>query len=136
MQAESVVTTEPLVVGLVPERLRQRMATFSVTDPSTGDALVPTDAAWGSLAEQQAHTTVTIQRVVEPLAWSEAVEAGRITDPGITGRMVLATVTRHTGSASRQFSVAVTLNIEGPPTQDAWRFVTIVSVRSVPSLSS
>ncbi len=41
VQAESAPTTEPLVVGLVPERLRDRLAVYSVTTGYPTDAPVP-----------------------------------------------------------------------------------------------
>lgn len=135
VQLESAKTTEPLVVGLVPPNLRDRLAVYSVTDSSTGPAPVPSQPQWRALARQSAYTTVTIDRVVEPLAWSNAIAAGRVTDPGITGREVLATVTRHTGptgAATARASVDITVNLEGPPTRPTWGFVTAVTYTAVP----
>ena len=136
VQLESAQTSEPLVVGLVPPALRPRMAVDSVTDPSDGPAPIPSPAEWTALARKHAFTTVTIDRVVEPLAWTNAVAAGRVTDPGITGREVAATVTRHTpgpgGTATSRFSVAISLNLEGPPTRTSWGFVTAVTYTVVP----
>ena len=77
-----------------------------------------------------------IDRVIEPTAWANAVQAGRITDPGTTARLVAATVTRHTGTAgharNEAFSVAISLNLEGPPTRADWRFVTAVTYTDIP----
>lgn len=135
VQAESSHTNEPLVIGLVPEELRDRWAVFTVTDEATGP-VVPAAADWNRLAVLQGRTTVEVQRVTQPLAWSSAVSAGRITDPGITGREVTALVTRHTIEAGtpRQSvtSVAVTLNLEGPPTRPDWRFVGVVTYDAIP----
>ena len=76
VQAESTTTTEPLVVGLIPEGLRNRMAVFSVSDSAAGDAPIPTPAVWEDLRTQHGHATVRIDRVSEPLAWSNAVFGG------------------------------------------------------------
>jgi len=137
VQLESATTSEPLVVGLVPPALRPRMAVDSVTDTTNGPAPIPTPAEWTALARQRAWTTVTIDRVVEPLAWSNAVAAGRVTDPGITGREVAATLTRHTpgpagSTTDARFSVAIALNLEGPPARASWWFVTAVTYTVVP----
>jgi hypothetical protein len=140
VQSESARTDEPLVTGLVPPELRDRLALFSVTDQRTGPAPIPSPKEWGDLARQDAHTTVTVQRVTEPLAWSNAVEAGRVSDPGVTARQVTATVTLHqvTGGKPRTStaSVALTLNLTGPPTRDTWAFVAVITYRAVPMGSS
>jgi hypothetical protein len=131
VQAESTPVADQLVVGLVPPDLRDRFGVYSVTDTSDGPAPITTQAEWTALAATGAHTTVRIDRVVEPTAWSNAVQAGRVTDPGTTARLVAATVTRHTGTGPKatteEFSVALSLNLEGPPTLDGWRFVTAVT---------
>lgn len=136
VQAESARTTEPLVVGLVPEDLRDRLAVYSVTDTTDGDAPIPHEQEWSQLAATGTHTTVQVQRVSEPLAWTNAVADGRITDPGITGRQVAALVTRHTkgshGDHATKLSVALTLNLEGPPTRSTWGFVTLVTYTAIP----
>jgi hypothetical protein len=136
VQAESARTTEPLVVGLVPGALRDRLAVFSVTDTADGDAPIPDEQEWNQLAATSTHTTVQVQRVSEPLTWTNAVADGRITDPGITGRQVAALVTRHTkgseGDHVTKFSVALTLNLEGPPTRSTWGFVTLVTYTAIP----
>lgn len=136
VQAESTATADPLVVGLVPTNLRDRFAVYSVTDTSDGAAPVPTATEWTELATAHAWTSVRIDWVVEPTAWSDAVAAGRITDPGTTARLVSATVTRHTTidrrSASEVFSVALTLNLEGPPTRPDWRFVAALTYTPLP----
>lgn len=140
VQSESARTDEPLVTGLVPPELRDRLALFSVTDQRNGPAPVPSPEEWADLARQDAHTTVTVQRVTEPLAWSNAVEAGRVSDPGVTARQVTATVTLHqvTGGKTRTStaSVALTLNLTGPPTRDTWAFVAVITYRAVPMGSS
>lgn len=136
VQAESAPTREPLVVGLVPPDLRDGLAVYSVTDGADGVPPVPTEQEWQRLAATQAFDTVEIQRVTEPLAWTNAVAAGRVTDPGITGREVDALVTRHTAGAparaATKFSVAITLNLEGPPVRPAWGFVTSVTYTAIP----
>ena len=77
------------------------MAVFSVTDAVHGTALVPTASGWEDLAQQaRAHHRRASTGSSEPLAWSNAVEAGRITDPGITAREVAATVTLETDRAT------------------------------------
>ena len=78
VQAESAQTTEPLVVGLVPPELRDRLAVYSVTDAASGPAPVPSEDEWRSLAARNATTTAVIDRVIEPQSWSNAVDAGRI----------------------------------------------------------
>jgi hypothetical protein len=136
VQAESAQSVEPLVVGLVPADLRDRLAVYSVTDTADGPGPVPTEQEWRQLGAAKAYTTVQIQRVTEPLAWTNAVADGRITDPGVTGREVAALVTRHTNgsgaSHAQRFSVDLTLNLEGPPTRATWGFVTAVTYTSIP----
>lgn len=140
VQAESALTTEPLVVGLVPKDLRSRLAVYSVTEAAGQAPAVPGTREWIALGVQHAYTTVRIDRVEEPMAWSTAVSSGRISDPGITGREVAATVTLHylkTGRpASATSSIAMTLNLEGPPTRGSWGFVTVVTYSSLPVSAS
>jgi hypothetical protein len=87
------------------------------------------------LAALDGYTTVTDVRVSEPLAWSNAVDAGRITDPGVTARQVTATVTLHTTVSGRpqtsRYSVSLTADFEGPPSQPSWGFVNVVLYTSL-----
>ena len=140
VQSESAQTSEPLVVGLVPRDLRPRLAVYSVTDSSTQPASVPSPSEWAGLALQKAYTTVRIDRVEEPMAWSNAVASGRISDPGVTGREVSATVTlhriQHGRDVSSTSSIAITLNLQGPPTRSRWGFVTAVTYTAVPVSAS
>lgn len=135
--AEAVTTNEPLVVGLVPVELRDRLALFSVTEESDGpgSSPIPSPAEWTRLGALDAYTTVADIRVSEPLAWSNAVDAGRITDPGITARQVTATVTLHRTDSSRpsttRYSVSLTADFEGPPTRPSWGFVNVVLYTSL-----
>ncbi len=136
VQTESARTDEPLVTGLVPPELRNRVALFSVTSQGPGPAPIPSPAEWDRLGALGAHTTATVQRVTEPLVWSNAAEAGRVSDPGVTAREVTALVTLHTGSGapdtSTVSSIALTLNLVGPPTRDTWAFVAVITYRAVP----
>jgi len=135
VQAESAVTREPLVVGLIPHELRDRYAVFSVTDDADAPAPIPSEREWEALSLQHGYTTVTIERVEEPFAWTNAVASGRISDPGITGRDVTATVVRHTTVDGERrtatFSVAVSINLEGPPTRSTWGFVAVISYTAI-----
>jgi hypothetical protein len=135
VQAESATTTEPLVIGKVPPELRDRLAVFSATDTGSGPAPIPTATDWEGLGLQHAFTTVVIDRVEEPFAWTNAVASGRITDPGITGRAVAATVTRHTHvngkDATATFIVSVLLNLEGPPVRRGWGVVAVISYTAI-----
>ncbi|GAA2501616.1 hypothetical protein [Terrabacter carboxydivorans] len=137
VQGESAQTTEPLVVGLVPKELRGRLAVFSVTESGGQGVPIPTANEWAALRVQNAYTTVRVQRVDEPLAWSTAVSSGRISDPGVTGREVAASVTLHYEKQGRPVtatsSVAITLNLQGPPTRSTWGFVTAVTYSSLPT---
>jgi hypothetical protein len=134
VQAESALTTEPKVVGLIPTEQRPKWAAFSVSEGSTPP--VPSTADWTSLGLRRGHTTVKIQRVIEPVPWSTAVAAGEISDAGVTAREVTALVTLHTTEAGidHEFvtSVALTLNLEGPPTLANWGFVGAVTYDAVP----
>lgn len=134
VQGESATTTEPLVVGLVPSDLRDRLAVWSVSDDAFGPTAVPSVTEWAALASQQAHTTAVVERVVEPLPWAQAVAAGRLSDPGLTAREVTAAVTRHTtvnGRATQAtYRVNVTINLVGPPTRPRWGFVALIVYRS------
>lgn len=140
VQSEAAQTSEPLVVGLVPRELRDHLAVYSVTDSEGQAPVVPTPREWTALAVQRAYTTVRIERVDEPMAWSTAVSSGRISDPGITGREVSASVTLHYQKEGRQVastsSVAMTLNIQGPPSRRSWGFVTAVTYSSLPVTAS
>ena len=136
VQSEAVQTSEPLVTGLVPPQLRDKWAVFSVTDPTDGTAPIPVMDEWARLAQLHGYTTVEVQRVTEPMAWSSAVSSGRITDAGITGREVTALITLHTVQNGRAkasvVSVALTLNLEGPPVRPDWGFVTAVTYTQIP----
>ena len=132
VQAESAPSTEPLVVGLVPPDLRDRLAVYSVTDSASGPASVPSEDDWRSLAARNAATTAVVDQVIEPQSWSNAVDAGRIQDPGVTARQVHATVTRQVGTDAAKYSVEVTVNLEGPPSRSAWGFVTLLTYTSIP----
>ena len=135
VQAESAPTAEPTVIGLVPRRLRDRWAVFSLTDGPVPP--VPQPEQWTALGMQHAATTVRIRRVTEPMAWSAAVANGTVTDPGATARTVTATVTLHRAQDGRTTStvrdVALTLVLEGPPQRDRWGFVGAVTYESVPA---
>ncbi len=135
VQAEAATTKEPLVVGLVPPELRDRLALYSVADASGAATPIPSASEWQGLALQHGYTTVTIDRVEEPFAWTNAVASGRISDPGITGRDVAATVVQHTTVEGQPrtatFSVGISLNLQGPPTRATWGFVAAVSYTSI-----
>jgi len=131
VQSESAQSTDPLVVGLTPVDLRGRMAVASVQDGVNGPAPVPTQSDWADLARRQGHTTVQIQRVIEPEPWASAVAGGQITDPGVTARQVDADVTLHTtdhGKATvEHYSVALVVNLEGPPVRTGYGFVSAIT---------
>jgi len=140
VQAHSSTSPEPLVMGLVPADLKDRWAVFSVTDSSAGLAPVPSPAEWDRLARLDARTSVEVQRVSQPYAWTSAVASGRITDPGVTGREVTALVTLHTVEGGRPHttttSVALSFNLEGPPTAARWGFVTLAAYSVAPLAAS
>lgn len=136
VQAESARTDEPTVTGMVPPELRDRLALFSVTDERAGPPPVSSAVEWNHLAQEDGRTTVTVQRVTEPLAWSNAVEAGRVSDPGVTAREVTAlvklTIRAGAGTTTSAISVDLTLNLVGPPTRAEWAFVTLITYRAIP----
>ncbi|WP_411283202.1 hypothetical protein [Lapillicoccus sp.] len=140
VQAHAAQSTDPLVMGLIPSDLRDKWAVFSVTDTGSGPAPVPTPTEWEGLAGRSARTTVQIQHVNQPYSWTSAVATGRITDAGVTGREVTALVTLHTvddGSPhTATTSVALSFNLEGPPTRDHWGFVTLAAYTVVPLAGS
>jgi hypothetical protein len=74
--------------------------------------------------------------VIEPIPWSTAVAAGEISDPGVTAREVTALVTLHTTEGGIDHrtvtSVALTLNLEGPPALSNWGFVGAVTYDAIP----
>ena len=92
---------------------------------------MPSQSDWANLAGRQGHTTVQIQRVIEPVPWASAVANGQITDPGVTARQVDATVTMHTtdhGKATvEHYSVALVVNLEGPPVRTGYGFVSAIT---------
>ena len=134
VQAESATTTEPTVIGLIPAELRPKWAVFSVSSGPTTP--IPTATEWARLGQRQGRTTVEIQRVTEPVPWSTAVAAGEISDPGVTAREVTALVTLHTTEAGVErrivTSVALTMNLEGPPALQGWGFVGAITYDAVP----
>jgi hypothetical protein len=131
VQSESAQSTEPLVVGLMPVDLRATMAVASVQDEVNGPAPMPSQSDWAKLAGRRGHTTIKIQRVREPVSWASAVANGQISDPGVTARQVDAEVTLHTsvrGKATAQkYSVALVINLEGPPARARYRFVAAIT---------
>jgi len=137
VQSESAQSTEPRVVGLVPEDLRQKFAVYSVTESADGSAVpIPSPTDWQSWAKLRAYTRVQIQGVTESPKWSQAVAAGELTDPGITSRDVTALVVTHWTQAGAQRtaarSVFLSIDMEGPPTRSGYGFVNSVIYRSVP----
>jgi len=136
VQSESVRSEEPRVVGLVPVELRPKLAVYSVTEAVDGSAVpVPSQQDWADWAARRAFTTVTVQKVVEPLKWSEAVASGELVDPGITAREVDALVvthwTEHGTPKTSTHSIALSLSLEGPPSRGGYGFVTAVTYQSV-----
>lgn len=132
VQSESAESSDPLVVGLVPKELRDKLAVFSVSDGADGPAPVPPAVEWERLAAAGAFATARVQRVTEPLAWTNAVEAGRITDPGLTARVVSAEVFLHVQGRIEVYSVELSLEFEGPPVRYDWGFVGAVTYTSMP----
>ncbi len=136
VQAHSAQSTDPLVVGLIPADLRAKWAIFSVSDTGSGPAPIPIASEWDRLRRAGASTTVQVQSVSQPYAWTSAVAAGRITDPGVTGRQVTARVTLRgvdNGTPyTRVTSVSLSFNLEGPPTRTDWSFVTLAAYTVVP----
>jgi hypothetical protein len=130
VQSESARSTEPLVVGLTPVELRARLALWSVQDDTGSPAIVPNQTVWAALAARQGYATVQIQRVTEPVSWADAVAGGQITDPGVTARQVDAEVTLHTTDHGHPItaasSVALTIQLEGPPVRGGYGFVVAV----------
>ena len=131
VQSESAQSTDPLVVGLTPVNLRGKMAVASVQDGVNGLSPVPSQKDWADLGRRQGHTTVQIQRVTEPVSWASAVAKGQITDPGVTARQVDAEVTLHTNdkgkAAAARYSVALVVNLEGPPVRSGYGFVAAIT---------
>jgi hypothetical protein len=131
VQSESAQSTEPLVVGLTPVALRPAMAIASVQDGINGPSPVPTQNDWSGLAGRLGHTTVKVQHVSEPVSWAGAVAKAQITDPGVTARQVDAEVTLQTTErgkvTTRRYSVALVINLEGPPVRDGYGFVAAIT---------
>jgi hypothetical protein len=130
VQSETAASTEPLVVGLTPVGLRGRLALWSVQDDTGSPAIVPSPGAWAALAQRRGYTTVQIQKVTEPVSWAAAVADGEITDPGVAARQVDAEVTLHTTDhghpVTAASSVALTIQLEGPPVRGGYGFVVAV----------
>jgi hypothetical protein len=130
VQSETAHSSEPLVVGLTPVELRARLALWSVQDDTGSPAIVPNQRVWTALAARQGYTTVQIQKVTEPVAWADAVAGGQITDPAVTARQVDAEVTLHTTDHGHPIttacSVALTIQLEGPPVRGGYGFVVAV----------
>ena len=73
-------TTEPLVGRQVPPELRDRLAVYSVTDAADAPPPIPVQRSGPALPPSSSYTTVSIDRVEEPFAWTNAVASGRISD--------------------------------------------------------
>lgn len=132
VQAESAATSEPLVIGLVPASARDRFAVWSVTDATAGPAPVPSETEWAQLATHRTVDIAEVERVQQPTVWTNAVASGRITDPGVTAREVSAMVSRRSATGTQRFSVAVSLNLEGPPVRTAYGVVGVITFTSIP----
>jgi hypothetical protein len=128
IQSESAPTNEPSIVALIPPELRGKFAVYSTVASADGNP-VASQAEWDALARKAAYTSVTVRRVIEPLYWSQAAADGRLADQGVTQREVDADVTLHyleRGEPRRSVSsVALTINIEGPPSRAGYGFVSI-----------
>jgi len=135
VQSESAQSTDPLVVGLTPVDLRSRMAVASIQDGDNGPSPMPSPSDWTDLARRHGHTTARIQRVTQPLSWASAVANGQISDPGVTARQVDAEVTLHTVDHGKptavRYSVALVVNLEGPPVLDGYGFVAAITYNVV-----
>jgi len=135
VQSESARSTDPLVVGLTPVDLRSRMAVASIQDGVNGPSPMPSQREWGGLARRQGHTTARIQRVTQPVSWARAVADGSITDPGVTARQVDAEVTLHAIDDGKptvvRYSVALVINLEGPPVRGGYGFVAAITYNTV-----
>ena len=135
-QSESAQSTEPRVVGLVPKNLRGKLAVYSLTESIDGSSIpIPSSTEWAAWQRRGGYTTVTVQKVSEPLKWSQAVADGQLTDPGATARDVDAQVVTHwTAGRKHQTSaqsVALSLSLEGPPAHSGYGFVTAVTYDAV-----
>jgi len=135
VQSESAQSTDPLVVGLTPVDLRSRMAVASIQDGANGPSPLPSQRDWAELSRRQGHTTVQIQRVTQPVSWATAVANGQITDPGVTARQVDAEVTLHAIDHGKptavRYSVALVVNLEGPPVRAGYGFVAAITYNVV-----
>ena len=69
--------------------------------------------------------------VIEPEPWASAVAGGQITDPGVTARQVDAEVTLQTADRGKvtaeHYSVALVVNLEGPPVRGEYGFVAAIT---------
>jgi len=128
IQSESAPTSEPSIVALIPPELRGKFAVYSTVASADGNPVV-SQADWDALSRKAAYTTVSVQRVIEPLYWSQAVAAGRLADPGVTQREVDAAVTLHYLERGKHktsvSSVALTINLEAPPSRGRYGFVSV-----------
>jgi hypothetical protein len=111
------------------------MAVASIQDGVNGPSPMPSQRDWAELARRQGHTTARIQRVTQPVSWARAVADGQITDPGVTARQVDAEVTLHALDHGKptavRYSVALVLNLEGPPVRDGYGFVAAITYNVV-----
>lgn len=117
---------------------QDRLLVESASDPAwnnSGYAALPDDAGWTQAAV--GHASVLIDRLtcVTPPDWETAIGDGDITDPGLTARLVSAdmTMTWTEGGQrkTQQFSVALTLLLEGPPTVGQYGVVVIADTNVV-----
>jgi hypothetical protein len=122
---------------------RNRLLIESASDPqwsNSGFAALPDEAGWVQAQAGQVHVGIDRLTCVVPPDWESAVEAGDITDPGITARLVSGDMTMTwtaTGqSKTQKFSVALTLLLEGPPTARQYGVVVIADTNVVQGASS
>lgn len=132
----------PFVTGGTPGELH-RLLVESASDPAWSDhgyAALPDGAGWARAVTGRA--TVRIDRLscVTPPGWETAISDGDITDPGLTARLVSANMTMtwtERGQRKRQeFSAALTLLLEGPPTTRKYGVVVIADTNVVDGASS
>ncbi len=132
----------PFITGGTTAQLN-RLLVESATDPAwnnSGYAVLPDDAGWAQAVAGRAGVRLAHLICMIPPQWEAAISDGDITDPGLTERLVSADLTMTwTDSGHRktqQFSFALSLLLEGPPTTGQYGVVVIADTTVTQGASS
>jgi hypothetical protein len=140
VQAQQALS--PFITGGTPPEMN-RLLVESVSDPAWsnhGVVALPDDSGWAQAVAGRASVRIDQLTCRTPPDWETAISDGDITDPGITARLVSAdmTMTWNDGGKlkTQNFSVALTMLLEAPPTASQYGVIVIADTSVVQGASS